>query len=75
MTHEMAVLDVKGDVKIIWDPEKPVEVEAARKQFDELKKKNYAAFRVNKKGDKADVLKEFDKYAEKMIMAPLLVGG
>jgi len=76
MTREMAVLDQKGDLKVIWDAERPDEVEAARKQFDEFtKKKRYLAFSVKKDGSKSEIIKEFDPDAEKLILSPMVVGG
>lgn len=73
--RELVILDQTGDTKIIWDPEKAEEVAHARETFDKLRKKGYAAYSVNKKGDKGEVIREFDPDAEKMILAPQMVGG
>ncbi len=73
--RELVILDQHGDTKLIWDPEKPDEVEHARSTFDSLKKKGYLAYSVTRKGDKGEVLKAFDAEAEKMILAPATVGG
>lgn len=73
--RELIILDHTGDTKLIWDPEKAEEVEHARKTFSEMKKKGYLAYRVNRKGDQGEVMKDFDETAEKMIMAPATVGG
>lgn len=73
--RELVILDQTGDTKIIWDPEKTEEVAHARETFDKLRKKGYAAYSVNKKGDKGEVIREFDPDAEKMILAPQMVGG
>ena len=72
---ELSVLDRTGDTKIIWDSAQEAEVDAARATFDDLKKKGYLAYSVNKKGDKGEVMKKFDPDAERIIMAPPLVGG
>jgi hypothetical protein len=73
---EMAVLDrLKGDTKVIWDADHEEEVEAARAQFDTLTGKGYAAFRVNARGRKGEQIREFDSEAEKIILAPQMVGG
>jgi len=72
---EMAVLDRAGDLKTIWDSGKPEEVAIAKKQFEELKKKGYVAYKVKKDGDKGELMKEFDPEAEKVILAPLMQGG
>ena len=73
--HEMAVMDETGDTKLIWDEDNDVEVEAARSMFNSLKKKGYAGYSVNKKGDKGELLAEFDPAAERIIMAPQMKGG
>ncbi len=74
---ELRLLDKQaGDLKIIWDSEKPDEVEAVRKQFDELKKKGYMAWNVTNKGRKGDnEIKEFDPDIEKIIMTPAVTKG
>jgi hypothetical protein len=71
----MAVMDETGDTKLIWDEDNDVEVEAARSMFNSLKKKGYAGYSVNKKGDKGELLAEFDPAAERIIMAPQMKGG
>lgn len=74
--HTMSVMATgKGDYKVTWDPEVEAEVDAARKSFDELRKKGMAAYAVDRKGGKGRVLNSFDPDAEAMIMAPALVGG
>ena len=73
--RELIVLDATGDTKIIWDPDKSDEVETARATFNNLKKKGYLAYKVDRKGDKGEVIREFDPNAEKMILAPQTVGG
>lgn len=75
MTGEMRVLDVTGDLKINWDTANADEVAAAREQFDKLKKKGFLAYTVNKKGDKGEVIAEFDPNAALLIMAPAMRGG
>ncbi len=73
--HELIALDETGDTKLIWDEDATDEVEAAKATFDRLRKKGYVAYSVNKKGDKGEVLTEFDPTAEKIILAPQLKGG
>lgn len=76
MTGEMAVMTpAAGDLRIIWDSEKPVEVEHARKSFDEFKSKGYLAYRVSKGGERGEVMKSFEADAERIILAPRMVGG
>jgi hypothetical protein len=76
MTGEMAIMGPEGDTKTIWDADKPEEVENARRTFNELREKGYYAYQV--KGDdasKGERMTEFDPDAERMIMAPPLMGG
>lgn len=72
---EIAVMDGTGDSKITWDTEKAVEVETARAQFDALKKKGYAAYRVGRGGEPGEIMNHFDPHAGKMIMSPAMAGG
>lgn len=74
-TGQLITLDHTGDTKIIWDASKPDEVTAVREQFDALRKKGYLAYKVDKKGEKGEVIRNFDAEAEKIILAPQTVGG
>lgn len=71
----MAVMDGTGDTKLTWDPGQPAEVDAARAQFDTLKKKGYAAFRMSEGGDQGEQLHEFDPRARRTIFVPQMKGG
>lgn len=72
---ELAVMDRTGDTKTVWDPGNEVEVENARKQFDDLRKKGFAIYSVAKDGEKDKVIHKFDPNASKMIAVPPVVGG
>lgn len=73
--HELCILDKTGDTKIIWDSTKKDEVANAKRNFDDLKKKGYMAYSVKKNGEKGELLHDFDEEAEKIILAPRMVGG
>lgn len=75
MVGEMAVMGKEGDTKLIWDSDEDAEVENARRSFNDLKKKGFAAFSVNKKGEQGSQIHEFDPKAEKIIMVPAMQGG
>jgi hypothetical protein len=75
MVGILATLAPAGDLKSTWDSERPDEVSAARKQFDDLTKKGYLAFKVKKDGDKGELIREFDPEAEKIILSPPVRGG
>lgn len=72
---EMMVLSREGDTKIIWTPGNTDEVNAALTMFNDLKKKGFIAYKVTAGGEKGEVIREFDPSAEKLIMAPPMVGG
>lgn len=74
-TCQANTLGQTGDTKIIWDKNKPSEVAAAKKLFDELKSKGYLAFSVKNNGDKDTLLKDWDPKAERLILTPPVVGG
>ena len=72
---EMRIMGSEGDLKVIWDAEKPEEVEAAREQFKKLVGQNYIAFSVKKSGEKNEKISKFDPELEKMILVPMVRGG
>jgi hypothetical protein len=71
----MHVLDATGDTKIIWDRGSEEEVDNARATFERLAKQGYRAYQVNRRGEKGEMVREFDPNAEKLILAPATVGG
>lgn len=74
-TSTLHVMDGNGDSRFMWNPDSAVEVEAARAQFDALKKKGYWAYTTDEEGGQGEVIHEFDPRAGAIIMAPQLVGG
>ena len=71
----MATMSRAGDIRVMWSPDVPVEVAAAKKAFDEAIKKGHLAFAVKKSGEKGVQVREFDPEAEKIILAPPMRGG
>lgn len=69
------IMDRTGDTKMTWSPDSPEEVANAKENFDRLKKKGFLAYTVKDDGSKGEVIKDFDKTAGRIIMAPQLVGG
>jgi hypothetical protein len=71
----MQYMSDEGDTRVIWDPDNPDEVDAARAQFNSLTKKGYQAYRVRRGGEKGERVREFDPTMERIILAPATVGG
>lgn len=69
------ILDESGDARFQWDPNDPAQVAKAEAKFEELKSKRYLLYKVNKKGDKGEVLHAFDPTAERIIAHTVMVGG
>lgn len=72
---QLKIMDGRGDTRVMWDPSRPDEVKAAKKTFDELRAKRYNAYSVAKKGEKGEMIREFDPEAGKIILAPPMAGG
>lgn len=72
---ELRQMDKSGDTKLMWSAENADEVASAKRTFDELKKKNFLAYSVKKRGGMGEQIREFDPSAEKIIMAPPMAGG
>lgn len=72
----IAWMDHTGDTKLIWSRDNSDEVENARRTFKDLKKKGFVAYKVTgKDGSRGEVIDEFDPHAERVILAPPMVGG
>ncbi len=71
----LAILDTTGDTRLSWDRSKPKDVEDAKKVFDELTRKGFAAFLVGRLGRKNKKITEFRADAEKIILIPPIAGG
>lgn len=71
----LCVLDQTGDSRVIFDPNDPDEVSAAKAQFEDLKGKGFVAYQVKKDGEPGEVMRKFDPKAGKIIMAKATVGG
>jgi hypothetical protein len=71
----LSILDKDGDTRIQWDRSNPAEVGEAEARFNELKARRYLAYKVNRRGDRGEVLHAFDASAERIIMSPPMVGG
>lgn len=71
----LCTMDETGDSPMQWDKNNPEQVAKARGRFDDLIKQGYLGYKVNAKGDKGSVLSAFDPSAERIIMAPPMVGG
>ena len=71
----LCVMDVSGDSKTIWDPDNSDEVTNAQRTFNDLKHKGYTAYRVREDGKKAEIMREFDPAAGKVILSPAMAGG
>ena len=74
-SSELIILDHSGDTKVMWNRGEPTEIAAARAMFSSLKAAGYMAYKTDRKGDKGDVVREFDADAERLIMSKPIVGG
>ena len=74
--HGMEVMGAGGDTKYVWDPTKPVEVEAARATYDKLVKAGYRPFRLGgSDGNVGEPMREFDPQAGSLILSTQYKGG
>ena len=73
--HIIRVVDPSGDLKFTWDADDPDEIAAIEDLFNEKIKDKWIAYSVKRSGKKGVVIKTFDPEAEKIIMAPPMVGG
>jgi hypothetical protein len=73
---EMRILGKEGDVKVIWDKDKDVEVLVAKEQFEKLMEEGYTAFEVGLRGKRTSKkVEEFNADLGSLIMVPAIAGG
>ncbi len=72
---EMQIMDPTGHTTIGWNRGNNDEIALARAAFTEAIDRGYRAFRVKGDGVQGERITRFDPDAEKMILAPHLVGG
>ena len=77
--HIMQIQGRKGDEPIEWDVAVKEEVRTAEEKFGELLLGGHLAFSVNPEGDprglEGELIRTFDKHAERILMVPPLAGG
>lgn len=73
----MAEMNTTGDTKITWNRHNENEIEIARAAFDAAIKKGMVGYRVSVDVEKVkgDIVRKFDPQAERIILAPPMVGG
>lgn len=72
---EISVLTKEGDTKHFWDPQNKDEVKAAAAIFKSYKDQGFIAAKMNRKGEKGEVIKEFDPSASSILFIPQMTGG
>jgi len=82
MHGTMQVMDSSGHTTVTWDPNSASSVRDAKRQFDDLRRQNYQALRMNSIHENGAVVEEkgeridsFDPAAGKVMMVPQLRGG
>jgi hypothetical protein len=70
----LAILERTGEAKHVWDPTEPGDEAKARDAFDRAKSAGYTAYQIEGGGG-GSVAKNFNAEAEKIVMAPQMVGG
>lgn len=74
--HVMRVMDETGDTAYGWDPNDVIDVELAKKQFDTMRGKGYAAFKTDGEGGKTGrPVTTFDAHAAEYVYIKPLQGG
>jgi hypothetical protein len=72
----LSVPDRGGDTRVMWDSRNEEEVDAARKQFRDLTRAGYLAYKAEgKEGMRGEQIREFDPRAERIILVKPLAGG
>lgn len=71
----MSIMDDSGHHELKWNRSDAKDIAAARKTFDGLIRKGYAAFGSDKRWAAKHGIKTFDPALEEVVMVPRIVGG
>jgi hypothetical protein len=71
---KLRVLNQSGDTTLEWDVKDPISVEAVEKEFNQIIKEGYMAFKVDSPTE-GELIRNFDPTAEEIIMTAPMVGG
>lgn len=72
----LAMPNLKGDLRMMWDSRNEEEVASARKQFDDMVSKGYRGYAAEgKDGHRGKIIKEFDPKVERILMIKAVAGG
>lgn len=74
--HALIVLDPKGEQRITWDVNDPLQVEGARRMFNHFRLQGFAAYRLSYPGEGQDEMtRDFNPNSKTTIMHGPMVGG
>ena len=68
-------MDRTGDTRIEWDPANKDEVKIAKKAFEAAKAKKMLTYKVDARGNRGELIREFDPTPRRIIATPQTVGG
>ena len=71
--NEIRILNELGDARVTWDVDVKEQVEQAQREFEILIREGYIAGKRTEYG--TELITEFDKTAERIIMFPQISGG
>ncbi|HSV44787.1 MAG TPA: hypothetical protein VLJ58_03260 [Ramlibacter sp.] len=74
MKCKLSMMDSSGDKEIIWHPDRPGEVAAAKAIFEAVRKRGYLVYSQPAAGS-GTALGQFDPSVENMIAVPPIVAG
>jgi hypothetical protein len=73
--NEFKVLDPNGHTRTGWDTTSPEEVENARRIYNELIKRGYRAFRMERRGGEGVPARAFDPQDKETLLVPPIRAG
>lgn len=73
--HYLSVPGKPGDIKTIWDPNVPAEVDHARAEFQKLRDQGFIIYESKPNGEPGIVMSKFRPEVAKMIAHKGVVSG
>ncbi len=74
-TGLLHILDPTGDQQVTWNRNDPTQVDIAMAAYNDAIRRGYMGYKVTADGRRGEVLRQFDRAAERIILAPAMQGG
>lgn len=71
----LVIPNEEGDLRIEWDPQDQSQVALAGEAFQGARSRGMTGYKVEQGGQRGELITQFEAEAQRIVMAPQMVGG